>query len=210
MRIHLIKTTLSGEKGIASQQDRFTATRARIIDAAQNMFIKEGYFATTMQIIMREANVSKGGMYHHFDSKEDMFAEIFSQVSKASITEAASHGTKGKTSLDVIYNSGVAWLKVMREPKVASILLEQGPLVLGWKRARAIEEKDSLKSLVIMFQKAQQAGEINIGSVTTVAKLFNALLAESAFIDIEFGDPSWPQIEHIIKLFLDGLVNTGT
>jgi len=27
---------------MASQQDRFTATRTRVIDAAQNMFIKEG------------------------------------------------------------------------------------------------------------------------------------------------------------------------
>ena len=61
-----------------------------------------------------------------------------------------------------------------------------------------------------MFQKAQQSGEINISSVTTIAKLFNALLAESAFIDIESGDPSWPQIEQIIKLFLDGLASTGT
>jgi len=161
-------------------------------------------------MLMREANVGKGRMYHHFDSKEDMFSEILSQVSKASITETASHGTKGKTSLDVIYNSAVAWFKVVRELKVASIILEQGPSVLGGKRARAIEEKDSLESLVSMFQKAQQSGEINISSVTTIAKLFNALLAESAFIDIESGDPSWPQIEQIIKLFLDGLASTGT
>jgi len=33
---------------MASQQDRFTATRTRVIDAAQNMFIKEGGVATTM------------------------------------------------------------------------------------------------------------------------------------------------------------------
>ncbi|MFT5837827.1 MAG: hypothetical protein ACI9UT_000317 [Flavobacteriales bacterium] len=61
------------------------------------------------------------------------------------------------------------WLKVFREPEVASILLEQGPSVLSWKKARVIEEIVILESLTIVFKKAQLNGEINISLLITVA-----------------------------------------
>ena len=190
---------------MASQKQRLSTTRMRILDAAQHLFVKEGYAATTMQLIMNQAQVSKGGMYHHFDSKEDIFGAIFTQISKDSIAQAITLSTKGNTAIEQIYNSALAWLMVVREPQVATILLEQGPTVLGWKKAREIEELHSLANLIKAFQHAQQLKEVNIQSATTVAKMFNALLAESAFIEIAEGKSSYHDVEQVIKLFLNGL-----
>ena len=51
-------------------------TREEILEAALNMFSINNYHATSMSMIAEEAGVSKGTLYWHFDSKEDLFREL--------------------------------------------------------------------------------------------------------------------------------------
>lgn len=48
----------------------------QIIDISLDLFLKNGYEQTTITDIMRQANLSKGGMYHHFASKEDILEAV--------------------------------------------------------------------------------------------------------------------------------------
>lgn len=41
-----------------------------ITDAAMEIFIEKGYENTTMESIAKKAGISKGGLYHHFKSKD--------------------------------------------------------------------------------------------------------------------------------------------
>ncbi len=50
--------------------------RERILAAAYRLFRDRGYSVTPLSLILEEAGVSKGGFYHHFSSKEDLFLEI--------------------------------------------------------------------------------------------------------------------------------------
>ncbi len=45
---------------------------AQIIEAALDEFILKGYDNTSMESIARRANLSKGGLYHHFSSKAEI------------------------------------------------------------------------------------------------------------------------------------------
>jgi TetR/AcrR family acrAB operon transcriptional repressor len=45
----------------------------RILDAAADLFVHYGYDKTTVDDIAREAGVSKGAIYLHFKSKDDLF-----------------------------------------------------------------------------------------------------------------------------------------
>lgn len=49
----------------------------RIIEAAIKLFAKKGYHATSMQEIADTSGVSKGSVYNHFDSKENLMLSIF-------------------------------------------------------------------------------------------------------------------------------------
>lgn len=51
-------------------------TREEILEAALNMFSINNYHVTSMSMIAEEAGVSKGTLYWHFDSKEDLFREL--------------------------------------------------------------------------------------------------------------------------------------
>ena len=51
-------------------------TRLAIEDAAINLFLKQGYHATSMRQIAEEANLALGGIYNHFSSKDEIFEGI--------------------------------------------------------------------------------------------------------------------------------------
>jgi AcrR family transcriptional regulator len=50
--------------------------RDHIIRCAFEIFSQKGYDATTMDDIVKLSGVSKGGIYHYFPSKEDVFFDI--------------------------------------------------------------------------------------------------------------------------------------
>ena len=55
-----------------SREDR----RKQIKEVALKLFTDKGYAKTTMDEIVQECGISKGGMYHHFANKEEIFVEL--------------------------------------------------------------------------------------------------------------------------------------
>jgi len=51
-------------------------TRLAIEDAAIELFLKQGYHATSMRQIAEQAGLALGGIYNHFASKEEIFEAI--------------------------------------------------------------------------------------------------------------------------------------
>lgn len=52
------------------------ARRQQILDAARTAFIRDGFHATSMQDIQREAGLSAGAIYLYFKSKDEIIAAI--------------------------------------------------------------------------------------------------------------------------------------
>lgn len=59
-------------------------TRQRIIEEAAPIFNQRGYAGCSMQDVMEATGLEKGGIYRHFESKEELAAEAF----KFAINEA--------------------------------------------------------------------------------------------------------------------------
>ena len=53
-----------------------------ILDAATRLFTEKGFEKTSLQDIMNQTKLSKGAIYHHFTSKEDIFIKICENTSK--------------------------------------------------------------------------------------------------------------------------------
>ena len=51
-------------------------TRHRILDAAREMFVRNGYEATTMRAIADRIDYTSTAIYHHFPSKEALLTEL--------------------------------------------------------------------------------------------------------------------------------------
>jgi AcrR family transcriptional regulator len=63
--------------GIAERRERERqALRERILDAAREMFVAQGYDAVTMRAIARRIEYSPTAIYFHFADKESLFQEL--------------------------------------------------------------------------------------------------------------------------------------
>ena len=51
-----------------------------LVDCAQALFFTQGYDNTTIADIIARAGVSKGGFYHHFESKEELLDAVIARV----------------------------------------------------------------------------------------------------------------------------------
>ena len=56
-------------------KDHKLNTRSRIVEAARRLFNMHGYDRVTLDMVMAEAGLTRGGFYAHFSSKEALFAE---------------------------------------------------------------------------------------------------------------------------------------
>ncbi|MBQ9950759.1 MAG: TetR/AcrR family transcriptional regulator [Clostridia bacterium] len=61
--------------------------RDSILETAERLFFEKGYDQTSIQDILDELSLSKGGFYHHFQSKEAILSEICEKRVTNSLSE---------------------------------------------------------------------------------------------------------------------------
>jgi AcrR family transcriptional regulator len=66
-------------RGEQARTARAGQTRAVIVEAALRLFRENGYEATTMRAIAREAGVATGNAYYYFGSKEELIQEFYAR-----------------------------------------------------------------------------------------------------------------------------------
>jgi AcrR family transcriptional regulator len=75
-------------------------TRRRLLDAAGRVFLRRGFAGTSLDLIVREAGLTKGAVYSRFRSKADLFlalleARIEQRIAEMHAVAAAEHGSVG-------------------------------------------------------------------------------------------------------------------
>ncbi len=191
---------------MASQAERRAATRARVLDAAEALFAAHGYEATSTDAILESCGISRGALYHHFATKQAVFEAVFQRVSDAAIERAVRGAPPSPSPLETLVEVSLRWLREARKPAVAAIVIEQGPQVLGWKRARDLEARTSLGLMIRGIERAERAGEVEVESVELAARYLNAVLAEAALASVHRRPRlSNAAIERSIRQVIEGL-----
>jgi AcrR family transcriptional regulator len=75
-------------------------TRRRLLEAARRVFLKRGWAATSLEMIVREAGLTKGAVYSRFRSKADLFLALLEEriaqrIADIETVAAAEHGSVG-------------------------------------------------------------------------------------------------------------------
>ncbi len=107
------------------QRERRARTRAALLRAAGRVFAEHGYHQSTLEAVAAGAGVSKGALYHHFPSKEQLFLALLEDRLGAGVREVeavvAERGSGGE-------QLGVAMETFLRringDPRWLPLLLE--------------------------------------------------------------------------------------
>ena len=165
-----------------SQPERSETTQRALVQAARDLFASDGYSATQLDDVVRAAGVTKGALYHHFESKAALFRAVFEheQGRLAKLVSAAYH--RERDSWKGFFAGCRALLEAQLDPGVQRITLLDAPSVLGWEQKREIESRYCLQLVKDGLQDAIAAGQIASRPIEPIAHLVVGAVCEGSMM----------------------------
>ncbi len=90
-------------------------TRENILGTAQSMILKRGYAGTSIDDIIGEAGITKGGFFYHFDGKNDLARNLVERYLKEDEEFFAQLGDRARSLTEDPLQQFLIFLKLMAE-----------------------------------------------------------------------------------------------
>jgi TetR/AcrR family transcriptional repressor of mexJK operon len=183
---------------------------ASILSAARQLFLDHGFDAVTMEMVARQASVSKATLYSHFSSKEELFTAVTVaeanrvtdevwQIVPDSNDVAAVLRRMAEKFVDIFLSEQTMFLQravigvVSRFPAIGVRIFDSGPKVLNERLARFLAE-------------AHDRGLLNVPDATLAAVQFLSVVRGDLDIRgllLPAAPPSRAEIEEQIESGID-------
>ena len=165
--------------------------RSELLATAERLFYTKGYEKTSVQDILTEMNFSKGGFYHHFDSKLSVLEAICELRAQECCERAkrAAAGTEGTATekLNAVFHDSAVLTGA--NSSFVSLMIhvayrEDGALMREKMKASQLAGMQGVLEEILAQGKAE--GEFFVGDVTATAqmllRLYLVLTDEIAFL----------------------------
>ena len=133
-----------------------------ILDVSTRLFSEKGYDDTSLQDIINETKLSKGAIYHHFGSKEDILKAIFHRLGNENAEIFAKirddNRLRGIEKLRKIFQTAVFHSN-------QSVLLTVSPCLLNNPRFLAMQIEQIYELIAPQFVEPILAEGIKDGSI---------------------------------------------
>ena len=114
--------------------EQVAQTRAALVAAGRRLFGENGFRATSVEDLAREARVTTGALYHHFPTKTALFEAVFMQAHTDLMTASTKAAQGASDGIDELARGFEAFLDGVLQPDMQRILIVDGPAVLGLAR----------------------------------------------------------------------------
>ncbi len=188
-----------------TQEERSEATRATLTQAGRKLFGTQGFYETSIDQIVQEANVTKGALYHHFAGKKELFVAVTDEV-EAGVMRSALATLRPEDPSWVQIETGVLhFLGLCVDPEIQKVLLHDGPIVLGWERWHYSERRFGMGTVYERMVTIEGLENVNQPTMNVLANMFAGVLMEAAKTIAYSDDPEKARepasilMKHIIK-----------
>ncbi|WP_327087187.1 TetR/AcrR family transcriptional regulator [Nonomuraea sp. NBC_01738] len=164
-------------------------TRRTLLAESRKLFAAHGYGAVRLAEIVRAAGVTKGALYHHFDSKSALFKAVLGQVHEEVGAKVAATADAEDGPWEQFTAGCRAFLLASTDPDVQQIMLIDGPAVLGWTLWRALDEGASARHLAEALGALIDAGILDPQPVEPLTHLLSGAMNEAALWLAATDDP---------------------
>jgi AcrR family transcriptional regulator len=161
------------------RQEHTEHTRRALIDAATRLFAERGYAETSIDEVAGAARVTRGALYHHFGSKQEIFAAVCDAVDAGvldRVRAAAAGPGSGQQRLRRLLD---AYFEASQDPAYRAIVL--GEAHLAQAREDGQRYTPAMSALVGGFvRELADSAEIAVEDPDMLARLLCATLHEVA------------------------------
>ncbi len=182
-------------------------TRAALVAAGRHLFGRNGFAATSVDDLAREARVTTGALYHHFPTKTALFETVFEGV-HAEMLEASGRAAAGASDeLEALSVGFEAFLDAVLEPDVQRILITDAPAVLGLARFTELDERYAVAAIVADLRAATAAGTLSVEDPETATRMLLGALVRGGMLIAGSADPGQTRdaVGRTIRAMLAGL-----
>lgn len=158
------------------------ATRAALIEAASDLFLREGYQQAGVQAIARAARVTRGAFYHHFADKPAIFEALVIQLQASAAVRVRSKAEPGNDGWERLMLSIEAFLDICTEPAYRRLVIEAGPAVLGSARSHEIEDAHALGGMIRAMIELKRQGKLSVGDPWLAGRMIARMICEAALL----------------------------
>lgn len=199
-------------------QEYKQAVRDRVLEAAEALFSRKGYYDTSMDEIVEESGLSKGAIYGYFGSKEELFVALQERQLEASLSELKATfapGDSARTKLDKIVDTALTSM-IGTSKKACRINLEfdvAAPRIKSVQRRRDGRFKATCDFLAEVIGEGVEKGEfrrdLDPDSVALVLlAMADGLSLDWATTSVDF---DWKTLANQVKILIaDGLLARGS
>ncbi|MGA7907053.1 MAG: TetR/AcrR family transcriptional regulator [Candidatus Sulfotelmatobacter sp.] len=152
-------------------------SRQEILHTAARLFQQRGYDATSMNDVAAALKLSKGGLYHHFQSKDEILFEIMDhamEITQERVVNAVSGIADPEERLRCLIRKHIEVVLSPRDREITVMLHENHPLPPSLRKRINARKKDYvhfLENLIAEVQKSRRAS----GKVSPRAAAFALL-----------------------------------
>src|SRR5712671_3642837 len=135
------------EAAIDHRQEPRQEPRQEILRAAARLFQKQGYDATSMNDVAAALKLSKGGLYHHFQSKDEILFHIMSHamdITEERVINAARRLEGTEERLRTLIRLHIEVVLSPEDREITVMLHENHPLPPALRRQINSRKKDYL------------------------------------------------------------------
>lgn len=188
-------------RGLArrTQAERTEATTAALVDAARELFAREGYDAISLDAVAARAGVTKGAVYHHFAGKRQLFEAVFSREIERMTAPLVAAYSRKKDPWDAFKAASAAFLDECLDPAVQRIVLVDAPAAIGWDGIRRLEAP-LLDLMELAISRAVDAGRIGRRPPAPLAHFLFGAICEVAMIVARADDQKIAQRQAVAEI----------
>jgi AcrR family transcriptional regulator len=159
-------------------REAVTSSRQEILRASARLFRERGYDATSMNDIAAALKLSKGGLYHHFRSKDEILFHIMNhamEITEDRVLAPIRVIADPEERLRALVRLHIELVVRARDREITVILHENHPLPAALRRRVNAQKKNYIHFVEQLIAEVQQARNSSKGKVTPRAAAFALL-----------------------------------
>jgi AcrR family transcriptional regulator len=196
------------EQPASLRAEQVAQTRAALIAAGRRLFGANGFRATSVDDLAREARVTTGALYHHFPTKTALFEAVFVHAHTDLMTASTNAARGASDGIDELARGFEAFLDGVLQPDIQRILIVDGPAVLGLARYTELDERYAQAAIVHALSAAADAGTVHVDDPETTTRLLLGALTRGAMLIANSPDPV--QTRHDVAKAMRALLSSFT
>jgi AcrR family transcriptional regulator len=150
-------------------KQRAEATRRELVATARDLFLRDGYAATSPNDIAVACGMTKGALYHHFRTKTEVLEAVVRLVQHELRTAVLARASAAGDPWDQIEAGCTAYLhRVWATPGLHRLLYADATAALGWQRWRQIDEQYWSRDLRAVLRRVLGEGSEKIEPVAAI------------------------------------------